>query len=89
MLEHLVIQSWSTESKALAVSRRKRDTLLNPLIEEGVDVEGMITPAPPIEEALLGGVDQGRNRGHHQPSDSGSQQAVVGVGNTYGASVRN
>ena len=60
--------------------------LLDTLIEEGVDVGGVVDTRTTLEETLLRGVDEGQNGGHDSTSDRRSENAVIGVGNTQRAS---
>ena len=65
------------ESKALAVSRRKRS----------LSSDYMVSPAFPRQETFLGGVGQLDDSRHDGPRYSSSKDAIVRIGDTKGTSV--
>ena len=63
--------------------------VLDPSEEVVVYTDSVIHPVLTGKKAFLGRVDQGRDRWHYDVSHSGGEDAVVGVGNADGPSVRN
>ena len=63
--------------------------VLDPSEEVVVYTDSVIHPVLTGKKSFLGRVNQGRDRRHYDVSHSGGEDAVVGVGNADGPSVRN
>jgi len=65
------------------------DITLDTLKEKLVDLEGVVHAVLSSQEALLGGLDEVRNRWHNEVSHRRGQKAIVSIGNADRAGVRN
>ena len=63
--------------------------VLDPSEEVVVYTGSVIHPVLTGKKSFLGRVNQGRDRRHYDVGHSGGEDAVVGVGNADGPSVRN